>query len=244
MLPNRVPGTRTSLRNKTGPRTPAACRLPVRNRVRVLLVHIPAFSIQGQARLAHDAGVARSTVSRLVNGQISPSYRLARAVTDALERKMGQPLDIRDVFTTDGTYPTPSGCALCGCQGCLPEDAWGEDDALKPEWKDARPGDWSLARPPQAVCAIFRNRGHARLRRPHARSKRSRAKGGAVRAAPWQPPRRLSRSWPACACSCWPWSTKTSPAASAACWKPSATRTPGPPDAPSWKGYNRPGGGG
>lgn len=128
---------------------PATRRLPVQNRVRVLLVHIPAFSIQGQARLAHDAGVARSTVSRLVNGQISPSYRLARAVTDALERKLGQPLDIRDVFTLDGTYPTPSGCALCGCQGCLPEDAWGEDDALKPEWRDARPGDWSLARPPR-----------------------------------------------------------------------------------------------
>ena len=122
-------------------------RLRVRNRVRVLLVHIPAFSIQGQARLADAAAVARSTISRLVNGRISPSYRLARAVTDALEKRLGQPLDIRDVFTTDGTYPTPSGCALCRCKGCLPEDAWGEDNVLKSEWRDARPGDWSIARP-------------------------------------------------------------------------------------------------
>jgi len=122
-------------------------RLRVRNRVRVLLVHIPAFSIQGQARLADAAAVARSTISRLVNGRISPSYRLARAVTDALEKRLGQPLDIRDVFTTDGTYPTPSGCALCRCKGCLPEEAWGEDNVLKSEWRDARPGDWSIARP-------------------------------------------------------------------------------------------------
>ena len=140
------------------PPRPVTRQLPVRNRLRVLLVHIPAFSIQGQARLAHDAGVARSTVSRLVNGQISPSYRLAHAVTDALERKRGHPLDIREVFTLDGTYPTPSGCALCGCQGCLPQDAWGEDDALKPEWKDARPGDWSLARPPQVSADLPESR--------------------------------------------------------------------------------------
>jgi len=122
-------------------------RLPVQNRVHVLLVHIPAFSIQGQARLADSAGVARSTISRLVNGRLSPSYRLARAVTDALEKRLGQPLDIRDVFTTNGTYPTPSGCALCQCKGCLPEEAWGEDNVLKSEWRDARPGDWSIARP-------------------------------------------------------------------------------------------------
>ena len=120
---------------------------PVQNRVKVLLVHIPRLSIQGQARLAAEVGVSRSTVSRLVNGKINPSYRLARGVTDALERFLGRPLDMRDVFSTDGTYLTPSGCALCRCGGCLPEAAWGDDGTLKPEWKDARPGGWSLARP-------------------------------------------------------------------------------------------------
>ena len=152
-------GSRTDLpvRHKTFPakpmdaksmdaKTKAPKRVPIQNRVRVLLVHIPIFSIRGQARLAEDVGVSRSTISRLVGGRINPSYRLARAVTDALEKRLGRPLDIRDVFSTDGTYPTPSGCALCRCGGCLPEAAWGDDGVLKREWKGARPGDWSLAR--------------------------------------------------------------------------------------------------
>lgn len=119
---------------------------PIQNRVKVLLVHIPKFSIQGQARLATEVGVSRSTISRLVHGRINPSYRLARGVTDVLERMLGKPLDMREVFSTDGTYLTPSGCALCRCHGCLPDMAWDEDSSLKPGWEDARPGDWSLAR--------------------------------------------------------------------------------------------------
>jgi len=118
---------------------------PIQNRVKVLLVHIPKFSIQGQARLAAEVGVSRSTISRLVHGRINPSYRLARGVTDVLERMLGRPLDMREVFSTDGTYLTPSGCALCRCHGCLPDMAWDEDGCLKPGWEDARPGDWSLA---------------------------------------------------------------------------------------------------
>ena len=118
---------------------------PIQNRVKVLLVHIPKFSIQGQARLAAEAGVSRSTISRLVHGRINPSYRLARGVTDVLERRLGKPLDMREVFSTDGTYLTPSGCALCRCHGCLPDGAWDEDGHLKPGWEDARPGEWSLA---------------------------------------------------------------------------------------------------
>ena len=124
---------------------------PIQNRIPILLVHIPKLSIRGQARLAAEVGVSRSTVSRLVNGKINPSYRLARSVTDALERFLRRPLDMRDVFSTDGTYLTPSGCALCRCRGCLPEAAWSEDGTLKPEWKEALPGDWSVARPADAL---------------------------------------------------------------------------------------------
>lgn len=120
---------------------------PVQNRVSILMVHIPKLTIRGQARLAAMCGVSRSTISRLVGGRINPSYRLARSVTTALERLLGEPLDMRDVFSTDGTYLEPSGCVRCGCSGCLPEAAWGKDGTLKPEWRDARPGDWSLARP-------------------------------------------------------------------------------------------------
>lgn len=117
------------------------------NRVRVLLAHVPRYSIRGQARLAADVGVARSTVSRLVNGRTVPSDGLAREVTAALSRRLGHPLDPRDVFSPTGAYLTPSGCALCGCHGCLPAEAWGTDDVLRPEWQGQRPGDWSLTRP-------------------------------------------------------------------------------------------------
>lgn len=117
------------------------------NRVRVLLAHVPRYSIRGQARLAKDVGVARSTICRLVNGRTVPSPRLAQEVTDALSRRLGRPLDPRDVFSPSGAYLTPSGCGLCSCSGCLPPDAWGADDTLRPEWRDQRPGDWSLARP-------------------------------------------------------------------------------------------------
>ena len=124
---------------------------PVQNRVRVLLVHIPRLSIRGQARLAAEVGVSRSTVSRLVSGRINPSYRLARGVTDALERFLGRPLDMRDVFSTDGTYLTASGCALCQCGGCLPEEAYDREANLRPQWRDQRPGDWSFSPPARQV---------------------------------------------------------------------------------------------
>jgi len=118
---------------------------PVQNRVNVLLVHIPRLSIQGQARLAAEVGVSRSTISRLVHGRINPSYRLARGVTTALEKSLGRPLDMREVFSTDGTYLTPSGCALCRCGGCLPDRAYDREGDLRPEWRGQHPGDWSLA---------------------------------------------------------------------------------------------------
>ncbi len=127
---------------------------PVQNRVEVLLVHIPKLSIRGQARLATEVGVSRSTISRLVNGHINPSYRLARSVTTVLERLLGFPLDMRDVFSTDGTYLTPSGCALCRCVGgCLPDRAYDPEGNLRPEWQGQRPGDWSLTRPADASLA-------------------------------------------------------------------------------------------
>lgn len=130
---------------------------PVQNRVKVLLVHIPKLSIRGQARLAAEVGVSRSTVSRLVNGRINPSYRLARGITSALERLLGYPLDIRDVFSTDGTYLTASGCVLCKCVGCLPDEAYDAEDDLRPEWRGQKPGDWSMTYPDHATNTVTRD---------------------------------------------------------------------------------------
>ncbi len=152
LLPTRSGNKAVQEDPSTQPESPTASvrrtpRLqPVQNRVEVLLVHIPKLSIRGQARLAAEVGVSRSTISRLVNGRINPSYRLARGVTTALERLLGYPLDMRDVFSTDGTYLTPSGCALCRCGGCLPDRAYDPEGNMRPEWRDQSPGDWSMTR--------------------------------------------------------------------------------------------------
>jgi DNA-binding XRE family transcriptional regulator len=151
-LPDRDSNSRSvshSLHLNTAPSVQRITKLqPVQNRVEVLMVHIPKLSIQGKSRLAAEVGVSRSTISRLVNGRINPSYRLARGVTTALERLLGFPLDMRDVFSTDGTYLTPSGCGLCRCiGGCLPDRAYDPEGNLRPEWQGQRPGDWSMTRP-------------------------------------------------------------------------------------------------
>ena len=59
------------------------------NRVQMLMVHTTRYAFEGQARLAQDAGVSRSTISRLISGQAAPSLRLAEAVTRALSIGLG-----------------------------------------------------------------------------------------------------------------------------------------------------------
>jgi transcriptional regulator with XRE-family HTH domain len=97
----------------------------------------------GQRRLATRCGVAPSTISRVVRGETSPSYRLAALVTAALSANLGVALDVRDVFSTDGTYPTACVCDLiASCTGCFPPEAYDEDGAMRPEFRDLRPSDW------------------------------------------------------------------------------------------------------
>jgi len=115
----------------------------IRNRLPAILVHVPWYSIEGPARLAADVGVSRSTITRLINGTSSPSYRLVAAITDALSRRIDARLDMREIFTTDGTYPAPSACDLCRCGGCMPEYAFKSNGERPPEFRDMMPGDWS-----------------------------------------------------------------------------------------------------
>lgn len=138
------------LRRETVPQAPTKTERsqpPTFNRIRTLMIHAPRYSFQGQARLASDAGVSRSTISRLLNGRINPSFRLAEAITAALEKHLKRPLDPREVLSPDGTYPTQSGCEIAGCRGCMPEEAYDSGGRLRPEYRDLRPGDWSLSRP-------------------------------------------------------------------------------------------------
>ncbi|MES2464671.1 MAG: hypothetical protein V4671_29260 [Armatimonadota bacterium] len=119
---------------------------PIGNRLRAVLLHIPRYSFEGPSRLAEDVGVSRSTICRLIRGTTNPSYKLVEKVTAAVSRQMRKPVDARDLFTTDGTYPTPSACELCGCFGCLPPWSWDDScDRLRPEWRGAVPGSWSVS---------------------------------------------------------------------------------------------------
>ena len=88
------------------------------NRVIELMAHTTRYAFKSETRLARDAGVSKSAVSRLVQGHTSPSFALVTALTRALEKALGLPLDPREVVSTDGTYPTPSVCDLVGCRKC------------------------------------------------------------------------------------------------------------------------------
>jgi transcriptional regulator with XRE-family HTH domain len=120
----------------------------VYNRILALMAHTTRYAFKGESRLAFDAGVSKSAVCRLVNGQSSPSFVLVVRLTQVLERQLGKALDPRDLISLDGTYPTPSVCQLAGCYGCLPAQAFDEEDNLKTEFKDIKPGQWSVMQPP------------------------------------------------------------------------------------------------
>ena len=121
----------------------------IHNRILALMAHTTRYAFKGESRLAADAGVSKSAVSRLLNGQSSPSFVLVSALTRALEPHLqgglkGKRLDPHELISVDGTYPTSSACELAGCRGCLPIEAFADDGKLRPEFKEMKPGSWSL----------------------------------------------------------------------------------------------------
>lgn len=120
-------------------------QLPRFNRVRIALLHGWRYAFEGQARLAQDVGVSRSTISRLINNQTTPSQTLQEKIVRALSSDIGIPLRVRDVFSPDGTYPVRSGCRTFGCEGCFPEEAYDRHGNLLPHFEEQQPGDWTLA---------------------------------------------------------------------------------------------------
>lgn len=105
--------------------------------------HTSRYAFRGESRLADDAGISRAALNRLVRGTSSPSFVHVAALTQALERALGRCLDPREVVSLDGIYPTASVCQLCGCRGCLPAEAYDEENVIRPEFKDVKPGQWS-----------------------------------------------------------------------------------------------------
>lgn len=136
---------------KESVRTPSPSQL--HNRVDAVMKHISRYQFEGRARLAADVGVSRSTVSRMLNRNTTPSYALVQKVTAALSRHLRQPLDTADLFSPSGFYKERSAYRLAGCRGCLPEAAFDGRGRRRPEWRDAQPGDWSLAPLPEQAAA-------------------------------------------------------------------------------------------
>ncbi len=124
----------------------------VHNRILALMAHTNRYAFKGESRLASDAGVSKSAVCRLLNGQSSPSFATVSALTLALEPHLqgglkGKGLNPLELISLDGSYPTASACELAGCKGCLPNEAYDEHNQIKPEYKDVQPGQWSVSPP-------------------------------------------------------------------------------------------------
>lgn len=130
------------------PPTPQAFA-PVVNRVSDMMAHSTRYAFHGVTRLAADARVSASSVSRLINGKMNPSFAMVARITTALERVMGYRIDPRDLVAELGRFLTPHTCDLAGCQGCLPENASDEFGDIKPAFEGVKPGQWVTSRYPK-----------------------------------------------------------------------------------------------
>lgn len=122
---------------------------PAVNRVRDVAAHTNRYAFKGVSRLAKDAGVSPSAVSRLVNGLSNPSFLMVARLTEALEKELGYRIDPRDLVAEYGRFPTPFACDLAACRGCLPESAVDEFGSRKEAYEGVRPGRWVTSRHPR-----------------------------------------------------------------------------------------------
>lgn len=87
----------------------------VHKRILALMAHTNRYAFKGESRRAGDAGVSKSAVCRLLNGQNSPSFALVSSITRALEPHLqrgveGRRLNPHELISLDGTYSTASAC--------------------------------------------------------------------------------------------------------------------------------------
>lgn len=122
---------------------------PPINRVSDLMAHTRRYAFKGVRRLAQDARVSPSAVSRLINGKMNPSFLMVARITDALERELGRRIDPRDLVAESARYLTRHACDLAGCRGCLPEAATDEFGDVKQAFYGVRPGEWATSRHPR-----------------------------------------------------------------------------------------------
>lgn len=115
---------------------------PIINRFADVLDHTDKFAFSGRSRIAREVGVCRSTITRVLNHQVNPSFALVARITAAIEKEMGFRIDPRDLIAEEGQFLTRSVCDLMACPGCLPENALDEFGATTPGFKDIYVGRW------------------------------------------------------------------------------------------------------
>jgi DNA-binding XRE family transcriptional regulator len=120
-------------------------KLPLNNRIALIMAHTVRYAFHGLPLLAKDSGVARTSLYRLARDEAKPSLMEARQIAETLSREIGKEIPLEEIFTIMGAYPTPSACILCDCQGCRPDWAYTPSNKLRPEQKAQKPSDWSLA---------------------------------------------------------------------------------------------------
>lgn len=150
MPPERAPKREQDTAATPPTREAAKGSRPV-SRLHIALMHGTRYAFNAPTRLAADVGCSRATIWRLIHGKTRPSFSLVQAVADAVSRDLGRPIEPRELFCSDGsgTFPTPSGCLLCGCSGCFPDEAWDSRGNLRPAFWNLRPGEWSVTPGPQ-----------------------------------------------------------------------------------------------
>jgi hypothetical protein len=99
-----------------------------------------------------DSGVSKSALNRLLNGHSSPSFALVSLLTGSVgaatkQGRRSQAADPARLGFARRRVSDASVCSLAGCWGCLPTSAYDENEKLKPEYRDVKPGQWSLPHP-------------------------------------------------------------------------------------------------
>jgi len=121
---------------------------PVINRIADVMMHTKRYAFNGVTRLAKDAGVSPSSVSRILNGKMNPSFGMVDKLTQALEKEFGFELNPRDLVAALGGFKTMHLCEVVHCDGCLPPSATDEFGDLKAAWQGVLPGTWVTSKYP------------------------------------------------------------------------------------------------
>jgi transcriptional regulator with XRE-family HTH domain len=129
---------------------------PAINRFVDLMAHTDRYAFKGVTRLAVDARVSPSSVSRLINGKMNPSFLMVARLTTALEAELGRRIDPRDLVAEMGRFLTTHTCDLAGCRGCRPASATDEFGNVRPHYRKVEPGKWVTSRYPKGYEAALR----------------------------------------------------------------------------------------